>query len=288
MRLLFRHTRTWTTTTTIFDIVGIGPNFSLLTAEGSKRDMYIRVSNDIFTVSQINVYLTKTLAEGLAIPHGMLTSDQKTTYGVIGYAEGVNHGSGNVEVTITNHAAVAPDVSGLKIQYVNGAGSANAWDALYGYSAALGPLVADEIDYLMGTRMDAGESLYGFSAARVLKGPDGIVLESAGPNALVTIAEDTDAVAEMGYYALGVDFTVLVGCRGIYNKGEDNYADVMIYAGAIRSLLGDEYNTLNGICSEVVIASIEGPSLVAGADEAVYVAARVNGHARFPVLQSDR
>lgn len=288
MRLLYRYPRTWYTTTAIFDIVGRGLDFSTLTAEGSRRDMYVRVSNDTTVAAKINIYLTKTRAEALAIPRAKLTSDERTDYGVIGYAENVTHGSGNVDVTITNHAAVAPDVSGLHILYVNGVGSANAWNALYGYTASLGPLVAGEIDYLLSTRMDAGESLYGFSSARVVNGPDGIVIESASPNVLVTIAEETDAVAEMGYYSLGVDFTVLIGSRGLYNKGQDNYADVMEYAGSIRSLLGDEYNTLNGVCAEVVISSVEGPSLIAGADEAVYVGARVNGHARFPVLQSDR
>jgi hypothetical protein len=287
MRVLFRHTRTWTVSTSIFDISG-GPVFSTLTAEGSRRDMYIRVSNDTFTTSQINVYLTKTLTEALAIPRGMLSAGNKTAYGVIGYAEAVDFGTGNVSLTITNHAAVAPDVSGLVIRWCTGTGQVGAWNALYGYTAAPAPLVADEIDYLMGTRMDAGESLYGFSAARVLKGPDGVMLQSATPHAVVTIAEDADAVACAGFYAMGVNFTVLVAARDLYNKGEDNYSSVMTYAGAIRSLLGDEYNTLNGICSEVVIGSIEGPSLLGGGDEPVYVAARVNGRANFPLLQSDR
>lgn len=281
MRALIEHRRTYYCASTVFSLSAV--NFSAINDPASKRDVYIRTFGKTGALTHANIYLFKTFAEAYAVT----SSPSKTADGVIAYAEDVTLDGSAQTISVTNYAAVAPDMTGTTLT-INGAGTSTAWGALHCYSSAPGPLVAAEIDYLLGQRMSAGQSLYGFVSGNIVKGPDGLVIESTAPSVLITIAEETDLVAEMGYYAVGVNFSVIVGSRGFQSKGETNYDNVQNYAGAIRSLLGDEYNTLNNVCSEVVIGSAEGPSLIAGQDEAIYVAARVNGHARFPVLQSDR
>lgn len=290
MRMLFRHTRTYSVSEAIISLGGRGFMLNLLAYPDSRRDMFLRVSNDIGTPALVHFYVTGTLGQALALPTGLLTTAQKTAGGVLGYAENVDSSGGFAggSVMINDWLATDPDITGLALNSVTGSGSVDHFDAIYGYTAAPGALALDEIDYLMGTRMDSGEMLDGFSAARVVKGPEGLIVSSATPHAVATIGDEHDSEAEAGSYASECHFSIVLATRGVSDKGEAAFADVMFYARAIASLLGDEWNTLNGLTTGVEIEGVEGPELASGADEPGYVMARVKGIAHFPIMRSDR
>jgi hypothetical protein len=287
--MLFRHTRTYSVAESAFSIDGPGLRFELLTYPDSRRDMFIRVSNSISPVTNVHFYVTRTLAEALALPTGILGGSQMTAGGVIAYSVNANFSAGFAgSVILNNWAAVAPDVSGLAISYVTATAPTAHFDAVYGYTAAPGALAIDEIDYLLGTRMGSGQLLDGFSAARVVKGPGGLVVTCKTPHGIASIGDETDAPAEAGGYASECHFSVVLATRGEGTKGEEAFADVAFYARGIASLLGDEWNTLNGLTTGVEIEGVAGPDLASGADEPGYVMARVDGVARFPTMRSDR
>ncbi len=284
MRALIRHTRTFSCTSTVFVVNSI--LLKDMTTATNRRDLYFRAM-DRTGVEVPSIYAFKTLTAASATFAALpLTDALKTAAGVVGYVEGMTL-SGNTQTeTFTNHIPVTPDVTTLRAR-INGAGDLATWDGVWAYTSSPAAMVLDEIDYILRQYMASGQALEGFSSARLVKGPDGMQLVSSAPHIIAAIADEPEIERQAGYFATSAMFTIIVGSRGIYNKGEDNYCDVMTYAGNVRSILADENIQLNGVTCETVIGSVEGPTLIEGETEP-YVAARVNGLCRFPVLYSDK
>jgi hypothetical protein len=260
--------------------------FDLLSVATNKRDVFIRALQRPADANHVetNFYVVKTLSEALAIDDVVLDADFTTT-GLIAYKEDVVMGGAPATISMTNHAANAPDMTGMKLE-INGSGDSSDWDGLWGYSAGLSQLVLDEIENILGDYMGSGQSLEPFIAARVVKGPEDLVVMGMAPQIIAAVSDEPETFRQAGDFAADVNFSIIVGDRGMKNKGETNYLNVMGYGGAIRSILGDENITLNGVTVETVISSVEGPVLIEGEGEP-YVAAKVNGVCHFPVLESD-
>lgn len=257
-----------------------------MTTATNRRDLYFRAM-DRTGIEVPSIYAFKTLAAASATFAALpLTDALKTAAGVVGYVEGMTLTGNPQTITFTNHTPVTPDVTTLRAR-INGAGELTSWDGVWAYTSSPATMVLDEIDYVLSQYMGSGQALEGFSSARLLKGPEGRQVVSGAPNIIAAIADEPEIERQAGSFATSAMFTLIVGSRGIYNKSEDSYCDVMTYAGNVRSILADENITLNGVTSETVIGSVEGPTLIEGEKEP-YVAARINGLCRFPVLYSDK
>lgn len=284
MRALVRNIRTYSCTSAQCVVNRV--RFDLMSVATNKRDVFIRALQRPADPNHVetNFYAVKTLSEALAIT-GVVADASFDSSGVVAYKEDVVMGGSPQTVTMTNNSGVAPDMTGMKIE-VDGSGDSSNWDGLWGYSAALSQMVLDEIESILGNYMGSGQALEGLIAARVVKGPEDLVVLGMAPAIIASIAEEPETFRQAGFFAADVNFTLIVGNRGLVNKGEDNYLDVMAYATGIRSIIGDENITLNGVTVETVVSSVEGPVLIEGESEP-YVAAKVNGVCHFPVLESD-
>lgn len=293
MRLLFEHARTYSVAHTKF--VMTGTSQASLTYVASKRDLFFRAFQDPAQSGHTNahIYAFRSLDEAVNFPGTTsfpYTSTALTTWGVVAYKEDQALTGSSQTVTLTNNAGVSPDVTGLTVT-INGSGDAvTAWNAVYGYTASPAVVVLEEIAYLVGQRMNEGQILGGFTNAHIRQWPENLSIASEAPDVVASIAGETGAVQLNGRFALGVDFVLLIGSRGLEDR---TYRDVMRYAGSVRSLLADEEWDLNlGVSdpvahAEVVIGEVTGPMAVEGEQEP-YLAARIAGRVTFPVLYSDR
>lgn len=287
MRALFNQPRTYTApATSVFDLCEV--QLKEMDDTDNIRDVYVRAlqrPNDQ-SETDMYLYLVKTRAEADAITDKLADGAAITSAGVIAYIEDQALSGSRQTLTLTNNADVDPDFTGVKV-IVNGAGDSSDWDTTHGYVASMSEAISDEIEYTLGLYMGDGQALDGFHKASIVKGPEDLLVLSKAKKIVGAIADEEEAERVAGYFALRVNFTVVVGDAGIYNRGETNYQNVLKFSGAIRSILGDERITLNGLCDEVVISDVVGPEPVMGDNEA-YVAAKINGFARVPLMFSDR
>ena len=282
MRARIRHTRTFSVGQHTFTLDRM--RYDMLDEATNKRTLHAHAFGRDGGITNI-LYLFGTLTEALVAITNSYSAAEKTAAGVMAYCEGFDMQGNPQTLLITDHAAVLPDLSGLKIE-INGTNSADDWDGIWQYVDSPASSVLQEIESVLGNYMGSGQSLDGFTAARIVKGPEELLIMGRAPSIIAAIADESEAVRQAGDFALDVFFSVLVGDRGMKNRGEDVYLDVMGYAGSVRSILGDENITLNGVTVETVILSVEGPGLIAGEGEP-YLASKVNGVCKFPVLNSD-
>ena len=286
MRHSFTHTRTFSCTAAIFDLSYI--RFDAMTHKVSKRDVFLRVLGRTPVWTKGQFYMTKTLDEALAITDELAETDvARIAAGVIAYKLDADMPGAMGSLTLDNQTGCDPDMTGVAV-HNGGSGTADAdWDFLCGHSSAPGRDVLAEIKHILTLYMGSGQALDGFNSARIIKGPEEMRIASRHASIVAAMAEEEDAEAPAGYYAKVVNFSVIVGKRGVTKNKEDAYDELLSYAGAVSSILGDENNLLNGVTEECRIGSIEGPRQVEG-DEEPYEVATVNGLARFPLMHSDR
>lgn len=286
MRHSFTHTRTYSCSSAVFELGYI--RFDAMTYAASKRDVFLRVLGRTPDWGKGQFYMTKTLDEALAITDELADTDvARVAAGVIAYKLDVPMPGAMGSLTLDNQSGCDPDMTGVAV-YNGGAGHADTdWDFLCGHSSAPGRDVLAEIKHILTLYMGSGQALDGFNSARILKGPEEIMIASRHGSIVAAMAEEEPAGASAGYYARVVNFSVLVGRRGVTKHKEDAYDELLSYAGAIGSILGDENKLLNGVTEECVFGSIEGPRQVEGEEEP-YEVATVNGLARFPLMHSDR
>lgn len=284
MRHCFEHKRTYSCAHAKFEIVCGGLSMANMTTAANKRDIYMRA---LFRVaSNPVVYVTKTLAEAVAITGELADAAARTAAGVVAYQENFTLDGAVRTFSLTNHAPVAPDLAGLVVQY-DGIGDAGLWDAVWGYTAAPAEVLLDELLEVLGERMGTGQALDGYSTARMTKGPAGLEVMSQDQDIVAGVPSEDDEEAAAGTFALKIPFTLAVGSIGSDAGGPVNYSRLLRDAGQIRSIIFDEVRTLNGLCGETVVASITGPERAEG-DEEPYTVARIEGHWRIFTMQSDK
>ena len=286
MRARIEHKRTWYVDSHS-DFVLDDVAMSLVTA-ANRRDIFLRCLQRPAHASKTNtcIYACNTFAKALAITTVLADSDARTAAGVSAWTESLVLDGTRQFGALANQAGVTPDLTGLKL-WTNGAADAAAdWDALYCYTADPASVVLTEIESILEEYMSSGQALDGFSTARVEIGPEELVLVSKAPLIIAAIADSPDVEHAAGEFGCDVNFSVIVGSRGLASKGSKNYKEVLAYAGAVRSILGDERITLNGVTVETVISNVGGPTPVFG-DEEPYLASVVSGKCRFPSMDSD-
>lgn len=286
MRHSFTHTRTFSCAAAVFDFSHF--YFGQMTYRASKRDVFLRVMGRTPDWGKGQFYLVKTLNEALAITDELADTDvARIAAGVIAYKLDVAMPGAMGSLVLTNQAGCDPDMT-MIVLYNGGSGHADTdWDVLCAHSSAPGRDVLAEIKHILTLYMGSGQALDGFNSARIIKGPEEMRIASRHGQIVAAMAEEEDAEAPAGYYAKVVNFSVIVGRRGVTKNKEDAYDELLSYAGAVSSILGDENNLLNGVTEECRIGSIEGPRQVEGEEEP-YEVATVNGLARFPLMHSDR
>lgn len=283
MRYCFEHKRTFSCAHSKFEILCGGLDMSALTTAANRRDVYMRT---LFRVASNPVmYVTKTLAEAVAITGELTDAAARTAAGVVAYQENFTLDGTTRTFTLTDNAAVAPDLEGLVIQYT-GSGDAGLWDAIWGYSAAPAEVLLDELLEVLGERTGTGQALDGYSTARMTKGPEGLEVMSQDQDIVAGVATEDDDEAAAGTFALRIPFVLAVGSIGSDAGGPVNYSRLLRDAGQIRSIIYDEVRTLNGLCNETVVGSITGPERAEGEDEP-YTVAKIEGHWRIFTMQSD-
>lgn len=256
-------------------------------SETSRRDLWFRTIRD-GDAPQTDIYATKTYDEAVAIADILEDSiAARQAAGVAAYSLDITVDGTRNSITLTNQVGLPPSLSDLGITY-EGAAAGGSWNATFGYTASPEQAVTEEIDYILQQYMSAGQSLEDFTSARIIRGPDELQVLSIAPNIVASIAGSEDAETAAGRHGINVRGTVIVACRNLTSKGEAAYDNALKYAGAVRSILGDEKKTLNGLTPEVVIGAVEGPELIAGPDEPGYMGARVTYLARFPDMMPDR
>lgn len=282
MRVLIEHTRTYSVADSIMTLLVV--NVDEITTATNKRSVFIHAFGRDGGVTNY-VYVFGTMAGALTAITNSMSDAEKTAAGVMAYTDDWTPSGNPQSLMLTNHAGVPPDLTGLRLQ-VNGSGDSTDYDGVWFYMDSPEAAVLAEIESVLESYMGSGQALAGFSTARVLVGPEELTIASAAPLALIAMVDSPETVRQAGKFALEVNWTVIVGARGVTNAGSDAYMEVLGYAGAVRSILGDENITLNGVTIETVIGNIAGPRPVFGIEEP-YLASAVSGKCRFPSLDSD-
>lgn len=247
----------------------------------NRRDVYVCARKDGNTTCDI--YVLGTMAAALALPDpvtDLAASD------VLAYSEGVSLTGSKQEVTLENVAGTDPDLAGMSLD-VSGAGDSGSWEAFYGYIAAPAELILDEFDTILAERMGDGQALSDMDSSRVIKTAvsAGAILSKA-PRFAMSSTEDEDNPRPAGDFGLLCRAEIEVANAGLYDRGEENYKELMRMAGNVRSIIGDEEITLNGVVAETRVPAVTGPYMLED-DRGAYLACVVETECLVPVMESD-
>lgn len=243
-----------------------------IVSRSNRRDLWIRVKKeyDADSYPVLSVWDRRDNARALALADNYLAASANIT------------GTGAQVVTLTNNASTDPDLTGLRINCTVTA-TDGGYDAVWGYIASPAWFMHTLIDGILAEYITSGKALADFSTARLVAHGDELIILSKAPQVVATSMAEYDAPSIAGKYALEVPFHCVVGHRGL--SASTLTADVLGWAGTLRSILGDERRTLEGFTVGCDVTSTEGPIMAFGAIEP-YFAAEVRGTMRIPEMET--
>ena len=145
MRHFYKYTRTYSVAVATFKVTSV--NIASLTTANNRNDVFCRAMYRDAS-GKNNLYLTTSLAAAEDISTECGSAALKTAASIFGYHEDFTLDGSAHNFTYTNHAAVAPDMTGIVIGY-DGAGSETDWDAVFALDSAPEAAILNEIEYLL-------------------------------------------------------------------------------------------------------------------------------------------